>query len=249
MPRHSTENERSRSKRHAEKLMLAGLCVVCKSPNDRKTRRCASCTQKAVELNRRTKQEALRSRLCATCRKPWTGTTKNCQECKDISRVRWANRADGTLCTRCMLPKDGPHKACDACRKEMLTAANRRRAKFAAEGRCVQCGNMRSGPSLYCDDHILKAAARRWLGDVKRWRELASLLTKQNSRCAYTGEILVLGGNASVDHKIPRSRGGTNTIENVHWITWTVNRVKNDLTHVEFLALCRCVVDQQTAHL
>src|SRR5687768_14130038 len=54
----------SRSRRHAQKLVAAGLCVHCKSPHDRGTRRCAACTAKAVATNRRTKQEAKASSLC-----------------------------------------------------------------------------------------------------------------------------------------------------------------------------------------
>jgi 5-methylcytosine-specific restriction endonuclease McrA len=58
----------------------------------------------------------------------------------------------------------------------------------------------------------------------------------QRGRCAYTGKQL--GRDAQVDHKVPVSRGGTNTADNLHWVTAAANFVKRDKTHDEFLALC-----------
>lgn len=127
----------------------------------------------------------------------------------------------------------------------MRAGSVRRRSAFAAAGRCVQCGKPRDvGSDKYCAEHILKLAAYRWLDDVRKWRELRDLLASQGGRCAYTNEKLVLGVNASIDHKTPRSRGGSNTIGNVHWVTWAVNRCKTDLTHDEFVAMCRTVACQ-----
>jgi 5-methylcytosine-specific restriction endonuclease McrA len=89
--------------------------------------------------------------------------------------------------------------------------------------------------------HILSTAARRWLGSASLWPQLDDLLQNQNGLCAYTGTPLVLGHNASLDHKIPRSRGGEDRIENVQWVTWDVNRSKTDMTHEEFVAMCHVV--------
>ena len=240
-PESGSRGTLTRSRRHAAKLVEAGLCVRCKKPHTKGTRRCAECTTKAVEQNKRTQREARLSHQCVNCKKPWIGETKRCPECKAAERQKWNGRAGSDYCTRCAGPRDTSHKACSACREEMRGTSSRRRAAFAADGKCVQCGQSRTGPSLYCDEHILKNAARNWLGSSRHWRKLAELLTAQGGRCAYSGEILVLGGNASIDHKTPRSRGGTNDLANVQWVTWTVNRVKTDLTHEEFVSLCEQV--------
>lgn len=58
----------------------------------------------------------------------------------------------------------------------------------------------------------------------------------QRGRCAYTGKPL--GRDAQVDHKIPVSRGGMNTAENLHWVTPDANFVKRNRTHAEFISLC-----------
>jgi 5-methylcytosine-specific restriction endonuclease McrA len=77
---------------------------------------------------------------------------------------------------------------------------------------------------------------------TKKWAELRDLLEQQGGRCAYSGELLILGQNMSLDHKTPRSRGGGNELSNLQWVTWRINLMKNDLTHEEFLRMCALVV-------
>jgi 5-methylcytosine-specific restriction endonuclease McrA len=69
------------------------------------------------------------------------------------------------------------------------------------------------------------------------------MLEQQGFRCSYSGLPLKIGVNAQVDHKVPRSRGGTNNVENLHWVDGQVNRMKTDFTHEEFLAMCTTVVE------
>lgn len=38
----------------------------------------------------------------------------------------------------------------------------------------------------------------------------------------------------SIDHMVPRARGGTNDIENLQFLTWFENRCKNDMTQTEW---------------
>ena len=223
--------------------MALGLCTTCRQPNDQSTRRCRACTTKAVEQNVRARREARRNKVCVECRQPWAGETKRCPECKQRQRAKWNGRAGTDYCTRCAGPRDGKAKTCSDCRKKMRESTMTRRKNLAAQGRCVQCGATQdAGSEMYCRMHILKLAAYRWLEDVHRWRELDQLLIAQGERCAYTGEQLILGVNASIDHKIPRARGGLNTLDNIQWVTWTVNRCKTDLSHEEFISLCRIVV-------
>jgi 5-methylcytosine-specific restriction endonuclease McrA len=80
------------------------------------------------------------------------------------------------------------------------------------------------------------------LGNRKRGGELVALWTAQAGRCALTGASLTPGGMASVDHKVPRSRGGAQSIENVQWVLTVANLAKHTMTPEEFVALCRQVV-------
>jgi hypothetical protein len=71
------------------------------------------------------------------------------------------------------------------------------------------------------------------------------MLEAQNFRCHYTGVELIPGQNASLDHRIPRSRGGDPfDIDNCVWCDRLINAFKNDLTEDEFVARCRTVVDR-----
>jgi hypothetical protein len=68
-------------------------------------------------------------------------------------------------------------------------------------------------------------------------------LEAQHFLCFYTGIELVPGRNASVDHRIPISRGGSpSDPENCVWCDRLVNAFKNDLTEDEFIERCRIIV-------
>lgn len=69
------------------------------------------------------------------------------------------------------------------------------------------------------------------------------LLEQQSYRCFLTGWELT-PHNASLDHRLPVSRGGAHTISNAQALHEDVNRAKGTLTNEEFIELCRAVVRQ-----
>lgn len=71
---------------------------------------------------------------------------------------------------------------------------------------------------------------------------MRDLFLSQGARCAYSGEALVPGVNASVDHRQPVSRGGVHALENLQWVSRKVNIMKSDMTHEEFLDTCHAIV-------
>ncbi len=237
-PHVGSRGEASRERQRIRRLAAAGICIRCKQPHDKGTQRCEACTALAVRGNVRARREARRGGSCAKCKRAWVGETKNCPDCNVANRAKWNGRAGTDFCVRCAGPRDGRQKACSACLSLMRVLADKRRTAALAAGNCQQCHKPRQEAASFCNTCILKTAARRWLGHSRLWRDLGALFEAQGGRCAYTGEALVLGDNASIDHRIPRSRGGPNTLANVQWVTWTVNRVKTDLTHDEFLSLC-----------
>jgi 5-methylcytosine-specific restriction endonuclease McrA len=72
-------------------------------------------------------------------------------------------------------------------------------------------------------------------------QELAALWKLQRGRCALTG--CRLDRSAHLDHKLPRTRGGRDNIENLQWAAPLPNLAKRALTDPEFIALCREVVE------
>ena len=64
---------------------------------------------------------------------------------------------------------------------------------------------------------------------TKEWRELA---LRYESRCAYCGAC----GPLQADHRVPLSRGGSNSIDNILPACGQCNRKKRDRSEAEFRA-------------
>lgn len=75
------------------------------------------------------------------------------------------------------------------------------------------------------------------------------LIEEQEYQCALTGKRLT-PATASLDHIIPRSKGGEDIIENCQVIHMEVNRIKGVMTNDELIALCRVIVEveDEVAH-
>jgi 5-methylcytosine-specific restriction endonuclease McrA len=132
----------------------------------------------------------------------------------------------------------------DRLAKVKHRAALRRRwaDRNAAVGLCVNCTRPAAPGAKNCEKHLLMALSRKHLGTGRYWAELLALLDAQDRLCPYTGEPLQVGVNASIDHIVPRSRGGAEQIENLHWVATSVNQAKAALLHDEFVALCLVIV-------
>lgn len=121
-----------------------------------------------------------------------------------------------------------------------------------APRRCLRCGRAVAPDARYpvppagpvrCPRCFFTRLAARHASGPADWARLRALFDAQGGRCAYTREPLVLGGNATLDHRQPKARGGTGRVDNLQWVTARVNDLKRDLTHAEFLALCRKVTE------
>lgn len=76
---------------------------------------------------------------------------------------------------------------------------------------------------------------------------IEQLMEKIGSRpkCYLTGREIDLSKSRtySLDHIVPRSKGGDNSLENCGLTCSDANRAKNDLSLDEFISLCQSVVD------
>ena len=63
--------------------------------------------------------------------------------------------------------------------------------------------------------------------------------------CPYTNKKLTLGDGTSIDHKVPKSRGGSLEISNLHWVCTEVNFMKRDMLHEEFLAAVKLIYENR----
>ena len=61
------------------------------------------------------------------------------------------------------------------------------------------------------------------------------MLIGQKFKCAISEIDIRPGVNASLDHVIPKSRGGLSTIDNLRWVDVRVNKAKNNMLDTEFI--------------
>jgi hypothetical protein len=76
--------------------------------------------------------------------------------------------------------------------------------------------------------------------------ELYNLYKAQNAKCALTGVEMSVEKQSplclSLDKKEPELGY---TLDNVQWVCWAANRAKGDLSMIDFLGMCECVVEYQ----
>jgi 5-methylcytosine-specific restriction endonuclease McrA len=170
----------------------------------------------------------------------------NCAKCRErrfrnktAQRFR-DRRAELGLCVACGRANDGDKTTCVTCRAKVSLARNRLVAGYRLQGLCA-CGERAASVGATCEPCWYKSRARTCAGSGGKWEALRNLLVAQGFRCAYSGKLLVLGPDATIDHKIPRSRGGTNEISNLQWVSRRVNNMKTDFTHEEFVRACEVI--------
>lgn len=86
----------------------------------------------------------------------------------------------------------------------------------------------------------------RKFGDNKPMFTVEDLLNKigSNPTCYLTGLPINLNDSKSyqLDHKIPKSRGGDNSLENCGLVSKRANMSKSDMTYEEYIELCKLVI-------
>lgn len=70
--------------------------------------------------------------------------------------------------------------------------------------------------------------------------QLRQLLERQSYKCALSGRSLE-PDTATLDHIVPVSSGGNDTVENLQWLHQDVNRMKGTMEQAEFLRLVRLI--------
>lgn len=223
-------------------------CIKCGRSHSGVTSHCAACLSRKRKHTNSRRARFLATGMCGDCgRQRDVPNKKSCSSCLESLRRRnnqhrIAYRSTGK-CISCGKTADG--KYCAPCKVKAVDSNRRRQQALIRDGKCIKCAkpvDVARGQS--CKMCILKATAHTWLGTAKRAPELRALLEAQDYKCPYTGRNLEIGRNATIDHKVPRSRGGTDDIGNLQWVDWQVNKAKTDMTHDEFITLCRLVADR-----
>lgn len=195
-----------------------------------------------------TRQKRVLNNLCGACGKNEInpGISINsykfskCSECLGENRERYQIAKNQGLCTRCEKNiAEANTSLCMSCREKCKKWDMDRYIVSKNNKICVTCDkNPALESCLRCEKCWLKYSARRNTGSIENWQHIKELLIKQNYKCPYTNKELVLGLNASMDHIVPKSRGGANSLDNLQWVDKKVNSIKLDMTHDEFIELC-----------
>lgn len=187
--------------------------------------------------------------LCRGCGRILDGDYQTCVRCRERRRRNKPTEAhrqalrDAGLCTACGKTNDSPTTTCSTCKAKVSRARNAVVARYREQGLC-SCGERPQSVGLACEECWFKARARDCAGSTSQWQALRLLLIAQGFCCAYSGKRLELGPDATIDHKVPRSRGGSNDISNLQWVSRRVNSMKTDFTHEEFIAACRIIAEK-----
>lgn len=207
-------------------------------------------------------QKRIDAGLCKDCGSPRgnDGTSIYCRACaskvqakanawKEAKRKEWAAAGD-LVCNGCgaILP-DAMFKRCEKCRQYHQSNWSKTRparlARKAAVGQCAVCSSDALSSSRYCKRHFLENSLRKYRVPTEDYDKFWIKLEMQGFRCYYTGVEIIPGVNASIDHKIPVSRGGSlDDINNCVWCDRNINAFKNDTTDSEFINLCKRIADR-----
>jgi 5-methylcytosine-specific restriction endonuclease McrA len=142
----------------------------------------------------------------------------------------------------CGRPRAAGKSRCAVCLEKQRVANRRAYNARVRSGQCVFC-SQRATVGAFCRDHWFKnVGVPHGLGNKKGQAILRELWEEQQGCCAVTGRPMSPGSTASLDHIVPKSRGGLSEKGNLRWVLLRINQMKWDMTNDEFVQICRVVV-------
>ena len=152
-----------------------------------------------------------------------------------MSKSLYNKLLEAGLCVKCGNKSREGKTRCEDCALKDNEFKKRTHLDRQSKNMCYKCGKKPPYNNIQlCAICKVKVVAIKRLGSVKRYKDLMYLFLKQKQICPYTGIHLKLGDNASLDHKIPVSKGGTNETQNLQWVCKWANIAKHDYSEDEF---------------
>ncbi len=167
--------------------------------------------------------------------------TKICSKCKEEKELTKFSKSKSC--------KTGYSYWCNSCKKtysknRIETGISKdylkkKRRNDCLKSKCKQCSNKRLDTSKYCMYHFVYSLIVTWkLSKDEIEKTIKGLIEKleySEFTCHYSGLKITPGFSASIDHRIPKTKGGTNDLSNLVWSHTQVNKLKNNLSEKEFI--------------
>lgn len=228
-------------------LKGAGLCVQCgKAPPETGSVRCSRCadyhrehTAEGARDNRAGRKVAGQCIVCGVeC------TAARCPACAKkhnaAERIRmpevYRDRSDKALCVQCgRVPPEETKTLCAGCCSQRNEIVRRRyeRRKLNTPGLCKQCNSPVFHAASKCEYHWIYSLVHNYTrGPVPPAliALMANRLHASNSTCAYTGQAIVPGETASIEHIYSRKLFPHLAADprNMIWVHRQVNWIKQE---------------------
>lgn len=213
------------------------LCTTCGNPTNGTSSMCDFHLEK-----KRLYAYEFRRKKCPVCGGK-IEIAGHCKICWDNKKTNNKNlrkiKKENGICYTCSNSIVEGHSHCESCLDKIRIRTQEKRQERIEKKLCRRCGkNSICHMSTRCKICFLKELSYSHFGNRQFCDFLQKIFDEQNGVCPYTGFKLDLGVNASLDHKIPTSRGGTNDFNNLQWVYmngfFDVNRMKMDMTDEEF---------------
>lgn len=206
------------------KKQLQGLCYDCNNPVEEGKRYCLHHLlhhreKSALYAKKYPEKKRAHGAKDSKKKRGWCRANKICVLCKN-SNLR------GTL-------------LCIDCSKKRVEKKNQMQQKRLDNGFCKYCGKTKLPhcESLYCINCFLTMVLRT-VKNISQ-EELLQKFESQQHICPYSGRKLTLSLDATLDHIIPKSKGGADHIDNLQWIyggkDFNVNFMKCNYDEGSFL--------------
>lgn len=207
--------------------LLKKRCLVCKAwfQPERAFQKFCSKT-----CRRKPRPRVISARKCFVCKKRFWPTRSwhryHSRACRDRHHLH---------------PKKRPFESMKDCLKRARIYQSRLsrlwRAESIRNGTCRSCPKkLMKHSKSWCRKHWFMQVVSRYGFRMIEWRTAERIIKRQNYICPYSGVRLVLGINASLDHRMPKAKHPhlKSDWSNVQWVDWYINNIKQTLSPSEF---------------
>ncbi len=161
--------------------------------------------------------------------------------------ARYNQRKINGLCVICGKNYANENRVlCQDCKEKQAIDQKKRRQEKFKFGICQDCPNPFTVNNKYCFSCWVRTLCNAHSIKLEYIDDIIVKFSTQNELCYYTNKLLVPGENASMEHLIPRSRGGSDEPNNIVWCDKRVNLCKGNMTEIEFIELCKLITQNNT---